>query len=488
MSEAQASSLSVQTSEHINHWLTEQQLSLALTTYQTNRIFFIGCKADSDRLALHERLFDKPMGLYWHAATDRLIMTSRYQIWQFSNHLQPEETYQGADRLYVPQQSWITGDINAHDIVIDRHQRTLFVNTDFSCLATLHPDASFEPIWQPPFIRTLKAEDRCHLNGLALQDGEATYMTACSATDEPAGWRNHRHQGGIVLHIPSNEIIATGLSMPHSPRYYQNKLWLLNSGSGELGYLDGERFIPICFCPGFVRGLAFHQHYAFVGLSKLRSTSFGGLPLEHRLQQHKMPAQCGLMVIDLNSGQIIHQLLFKQHIEELFDIVVLPNIRQPRALGLQDDDIERLVNFPSSPNLITTKPTVKRLGIGQSAPVAGLPKNESINNIQYQVVYHLTPDNLRPYDSMTYPSLQQRWSTQPLRGELIGLSASIHGDMIGFAIAEQFQLPDRTDTQTELISWFVLPAYRGQGIGQTLLKQLKPHLTPANASHSGALL
>jgi uncharacterized protein (TIGR03032 family) len=479
MTETAHAPLAVQASEHFNDWLTEQQLSLAFTTYQTNRIFFIGCKADSGRLALHERLFDKPMGLYWHAETDRLIMTSRYQIWQLSNHLHPEETYQGADRLYVPQQSWITGDVNAHDIVIDRHQRTLFVNTDFSCLAALHPDASFEPIWQPPFIRTLKAEDRCHLNGLALQDGEATYMTACSATDEPAGWRNHRHQGGIVLHIPSNSVIATGLSMPHSPRYYQNKLWLLNSGSGELGYLDGERFIPICFCPGFVRGLAFHDHYALVGLSQLRSTSFGGLLLEQQLQQRGLSAQCGLMVIDLNTGQIIHQLIFNSLIEELFDIVVLPHIRQPRALGLQDDDIERLIRLPDQPHLITTKPTAQRASRGPNAPIAGLPKNETPPTIQYQAVYHLTPDNLRPYDRLTYPPLQQRWASQPLRGELLGLSASIHGDMIGFAIVEQYQPADRPDIQTELISWFVLPAYRGQGIGKTLLKRLQQTLNMA---------
>ena len=106
-------------------------------------------------------------------------------------------------------------------------------------MATLSPDYSFVPLWQPPFISKLVPEDRCHLNGLAMVEGKPGYMTACSATDTAAGWRNCRSDGGVVIDVKQNEIIATGLSMPHSPRWYKGKLWLLNSGTGELGYLEG---------------------------------------------------------------------------------------------------------------------------------------------------------------------------------------------------------------------------------------------------------
>lgn len=301
------------------------------------------------------------------------------------------------------------------------------------------------------------------------------YVTACSTTNEAAGWRNHRLDGGVVIHIPSNEIIATGLSMPHSPRWYQGKLWLLNSGTGEFGYLDGEKFVPVLFCPGFVRGLAFWKNYALVGLSKLRSKVFSGLLLEQRLAADNKVSQCGLFVIDLDTGNIVHALTIGGIIEELFDVVVLPDVRKPRALGFQDDDIDRLISFPDSTGIITTKPTVKRPGLSQPLQVAGLPRVSQLANsgdpeVKYQRVYHLTPENLLQYEAMTYPSLQQRWQTQPQRGELFGVSASVAGEMIGFAVAECWQ--EGGQAQVELLSSYVFPAYRQQAIE----KQLHHHL------------
>ena len=471
-------------SEGFHDWLRQQQISLAFTTYQTNRLFLLGCKEDG-RLAVNERLFDKPMGLFLDH--DSLLMACRYQIWQLENRLGAEETHQGADRLYVPSVAYTTGDINAHDVVMTASRRLLFMNTDFSCLAALKPGYSFEPVWQPPFIKKLVAEDRCHLNGLALEDGEPAYATACSRTDTAAGWRDHRVQGGVAMHIPSNEIVLDGLSMPHSPRYYRGRLWLLNSGTGELGYLDDGRFNPVTFLPGFVRGLAFHGDYAMVGLSKLRSKSFSGLKLEDRLAVLGTESQCGLAVIDLNTGHVVHTLTISAVVEELFDVVVLPGVRQPRALGFQGDDIDRLVNFPGSKGLMVTKPTVHRPGLSAEVQVAGLPRLSQLadvapaapaapppqeGQVKFQRVFHLTPDNLLPYDAMTSPSLKARWQTQPQRGELLGVSASVGGAMVGFAIAEKW-----TDTEdqpcAELISLYVLPTHRPEVLAPALSAHLE---------------
>jgi uncharacterized protein (TIGR03032 family) len=393
------------------------------------------------------------------------------------NRLAEGENHLGADKLYIPSASHTTGDLNVHDVVADKNQRLLFINTDFSCLATLQTGYSFAPLWQPPFISRLAAEDRCHLNGLAMQGGEPTYVTACSRTNEAAGWRNHRINGGIVMHLPSNEIIAAGLSMPHSPRWYRGKLWLLNSGTGEFGFLDGERFVPVAFCPGFVRGLAFFGDYALVGLSKLRSKTFGGLALETRLAAEGNTSQCGLMVIDLKSGAILHSLLINGVVEELFDVVVLPKVRLPRAVGFQDDDIDRLVTFPGSAGLVVTKPTIMRPSMGKSPQTAGLPRslqlaNEKDLTVKYQRVYHLTPENLADYDVMTFPSLLARWQTQPQRGELLGISASVAGNMVGFAVAEQFVQVEAEQT-AELLSLYVLPEYRHQGIDTALVNHLQ---------------
>jgi uncharacterized protein (TIGR03032 family) len=441
-------------------------------------------------------------------------MTTRYQLWYFDNLLANDENHGEcvsealleADRLYLPRTAYTTGDINAHEIVLDDAGKVIFVNTDFSCLATLSPDYSFVPIWQPPFISKLVAEDRCHLNGLAMLEGKPAYVTACSTTDTAAGWRNHRLDGGVIIDINHNEIIVTGLSMPHSPRWYQGKLWLLNSGTGELGYIQDNQFSPITFCPGFVRGLAFWQNFAFVGLSKLRSRNFTGLALEQRLLADGNQAQCGLMVIDLQTGKILHWLYFQSVIEELFDVVVLPGVSQPLAVGLQGDEIQRLVTFPNSSGIVTTKPTAKRPSLGTPAPIAGLPQRESTspptpllqggeNNtpitppfpsrqgglgglgqtpetpVRYQRVYHLNSSNAHTYNDLTYPNLEKRWQTQPPKGELIGLSASVAGAIVGFAIAELIN-----PTQTEIISLFVLPEYRRQGIGTRLVAYLEREL------------
>ncbi|MEQ8974347.1 MAG: DUF4915 domain-containing protein [Coleofasciculus sp. C1-SOL-03] len=164
---SQKSGLGITASHQLTSWLREQNLSLACTTYQTNRLFFISGQANG-RLKVHERLFDKPMGLY--GLGENLYMTSRYQLWHFSNLLRNGEHYRQCDRLYVPRTAYTTGDVNAHEVVVDDSQNIIFVNTDFSCLATLSPDYSFVPLWQPPFISQLVAQDRCHLNSLGQGD------------------------------------------------------------------------------------------------------------------------------------------------------------------------------------------------------------------------------------------------------------------------------------------------------------------------------
>jgi uncharacterized protein (TIGR03032 family) len=205
---------------------------------------------------------------------------------------------------------------------------------------------SFKPLWKPTFISKLAAEDRCHLNGLAMRDGRAAYVTACGPADVSDGWRDHRNGGGIVIDVDSNEIALSGLSMPHSPRWHNGKLWLLNSGSGEFGYADFEqnRFVPVCFCAGYMRGLAFHGDFALVGLSKPRNKTFTGLSLDQNLKARNAEPRCGIQVIDLKTGDIVHWLRFEGVIEELYDVVVLPNCRRPMALGFKTDEIRRVLS------------------------------------------------------------------------------------------------------------------------------------------------
>ncbi|MBP6057085.1 MAG: TIGR03032 family protein [Nitrosomonas sp.] len=337
--------LEINTSRQMLSWLAEQKLAIALTTYQIGKLYFVGLKSDNT-LSVFERSFNRCMGLC--ATPNGLYMSSLYQVWRFENVFETGQQQDGFDRLYVPQVGYTTGDLDIHDMAVDSDGRLVFVNTLFGCLATLSETHSFKPLWQPGFISKLAAEDRCHLNGLAMKDGQPAYVTAVSQSDVADGWRDHRADGGIVIDVQHSEIICAGLSMPHSPRWYNGRLWLLNSGTGEFGYVDLEsgRFESLCFCPGYMRGLSFHGDFALVGLSKPRhNKTFSGLALDANLKSRNAEARCGVQVIDLRTGDVVHWLRMEGVVEELYDVVALPHVRRPMALGFKTDEIRRVLSI-----------------------------------------------------------------------------------------------------------------------------------------------
>lgn len=342
---SQNPSLSITASRQFASWLAAEKLSLVFTTYQLGKIFFVGLK-DNNEISIFERTFNRCMGLY--VKQNSLYLSSLFQLWIFENALKKGELHKGQfDCLFIPQLAYITGDLDIHDLAVDKQERLIFVNTLFSCLATVNSTHSFIPLWYPSFITKLAAEDRCHLNGLAMVDGLPRYVTSVSQSDIADGWREHRHNGGCVLEVPSGEIITTGLSMPHSPRYYRNRLWVLNSGFGEFGYvdLDSGKFNPVTFCPGYLRGLAFHQDYAIVGLSKPRQNqTFSGLPLDDILKQKQAEARCAIYIINLNTGDIVHWLRIEGIVEELYDVAILPNVVRPMAIGIINDEIRQVLS------------------------------------------------------------------------------------------------------------------------------------------------
>jgi uncharacterized protein (TIGR03032 family) len=342
----QAPKLEITTSRQFVSWMAEQRVSFAFTTYQAGKLFLIGLKEEG-RLSVFERTFERCMGLAAHDSS--LYMASLYQLWRFNNVIPAGQTSDGYDRLYVPQVGWVTGDVDCHDVAIDSAGRPIFVNTLFSCLATVDESASFAPLWQPPFISKLAAEDRCHLNGLAMSDGSPRYVTAVSQTDVHEGWREHRREGGVVIDVQTNEVVCEGLSMPHSPRMHEGKLWLLDSGNGQFGFVDLQRkhFMPICFCPGYARGLAFTGHFAVIGLSKPRdeNKTFHGLRLDDALNEKKVGARCGLQVVDLRTGDAVHTLTVDGVVQELYDVITLQGVVRPSALGFKTDEIRRVLSL-----------------------------------------------------------------------------------------------------------------------------------------------
>ena len=324
-------------------WLADENVSLAITSYRSGKIFFVGLNDDGS-LSVFERTFARCMGMWSDGQT--IWVATLYAIWRFENVLRGGRQYDGYDRCYVPVASHTTGDVNAHDVAVHDDGRVIFINTLFNCLAAIDPAHSFATIWRPPFISRLVAEDRCHLNGLAMAGGKPKYCSMFAETDEKAGWRAQRISGGGVMDLETNQYVVRGISMPHSPRLYRDRLWLLQSGTGDIGYVDQGRFEPVAFCGGYVRGLAFSGDYAVVGTSKGREQNlFEELPLYQRLSQQRIGPTCGLSIVNLTSGEIDCSLAIEGLVTQLYDVVVLPGAKRPMAIGTKTDEIHRMISI-----------------------------------------------------------------------------------------------------------------------------------------------
>ncbi len=328
-------------------WLVRQGASLALSSYQTGQLYLIGVRRDC-KINFHQVGVGRAMGLW--ADPQRLVLATQNQVLRFENVLAPDQRMGEADRHYLPHVAHTTGNLNIHDIVVLDNGVIVFANTLYSCLATLHNVHAFKPVWAPPFISKLAAEDRCHLNGIAMKDGNPAYVTATGRADVVNGWRARREAGGCVIDVAANEIITEKLSMPHSPRWHDGKLWVLNSGTGHLGTVDPDSgdYTPIVFLPGFVRGLTFHNNHAIIGLSLPREGAFAGLQLDDELKKRDADPWCGVQIVNLGSRDVVQWIRFESAVSELLDVRVLPGVRYPSASAPGTPDIDKLITFDMS--------------------------------------------------------------------------------------------------------------------------------------------
>lgn len=306
--------------QNFSELLTQIGGSLVVSTYQAGKLIVV--RPDGYTLNTHFRIFSKPMGLA--ADPNRLAIGTSSQIWITYNvpaaaaKLAPKGKH---DACYIPRHIHTTGDIDIHEMGLGQ-DGLWFINTRFSCLCTLDLDHSFVPRWRPPFVSAYAPEDRCHLNGLGMVDGQPKYVTALGQADTPGGWRPNKATGGLLMDITDNRMIATGLSMPHSPRWYRNQLWVLESGRGGLTKVDittGE-LTTIATLPGFTRGLAFYGPLAFIGLSQVRETAtFGSIPITEQLTERI----CGVWVVNIETGETVAFLKFEDAVQEIFAVELL---------------------------------------------------------------------------------------------------------------------------------------------------------------------
>lgn len=318
--------------------LAHLQASLMVTTYQAGKLLVLGVHDGELKISFNS--FDQPMGLA--IADDRMALGTRRQMHHFQGNrdvapsIQPAGTF---DLCWVPRESTNTGSIHGHDLAWGQDGLWV-VNTLFSCLCTLHENYSFVPRWKPPFISRLIDEDRCHLNGLAIVDGRPRFVTAMSETDTAAGWRPTKATSGVVIEVESGATVARGLAMPHSPRWHDGRLWVLDSGRGALCVVDpaSGRIDTAATFPGYTRGLSFLGRFAFVGLSKIRETSvFGGVPIA----EHRDELKCGVGVVDLTTCRTIAVFQFRSGVTEIFAVEAATAARCPLVAGASADGQER---------------------------------------------------------------------------------------------------------------------------------------------------
>lgn len=352
-----ANQTQISVSRGFGNWLKRTGCSLAFTSYQTGQLFLVGVLPNG-RVSFHQQNYVRAMGL--HATPQRLYVGSLFQVWRLENVLAPHErANESFDKLYVPRNAQTTGDVDVHELGVDRAGRVIFVNTKFSCLATMSLTHGFKPLWKPPFISRLAAEDRCHLNGLAMVEGTPAYVTAVSRSDMINGWRDRRHEGGVLIDVRDDRVVTDQLSMPHSPRVAADGVYLLDSGRGMLARVDpksGER-TDIAFCPGFLRGLALHAGHAIATVSLPRDGAFSGLALQDELKKRDGEPWCGVCIVDLRSGDLVEWIRLDGAIKELFDVAVIPDTKCPMALGVNSPDIQSLVSYdPEFGTLIASPP------------------------------------------------------------------------------------------------------------------------------------
>jgi uncharacterized protein (TIGR03032 family) len=326
--------------------LQKMNSALLVSTHTTGNL--VALSAPGGKLAVTFHTFERPMGMAVRPGW--LVVGTRTQVWSLRNfpdlvaRIEPRGHH---DACYLTRFSHFTGNIQCHELAWVSAPRgpsergaqgeggapeLLIVNTLFSCLCAVTASYSFAPRWLPPFVSALVPEDRCHLNGLAVADGKARYVTAMAETNVAQGWRPVKLNGGCVIDVIRNQTVSRGLTMPHSPRLAGNQLLVLHSGLGQLVWVDpaNGRWETIAELPGYTRGMAIHDSLAFVGLSKVRESSLlAGVPIA----AHPERLRCGFAVVDLRTGQVVAVFEFTSGIDEIFDVQVLPGCSSPFLSG-----------------------------------------------------------------------------------------------------------------------------------------------------------
>jgi uncharacterized protein (TIGR03032 family) len=336
-------------SPQITELLKRLNCSLALTTYQAGKFIFLSAK-DENQLIQLPRNFNKPMGFSFSADFKKMALATRDEVTVFAGSAGLAQHYPKSpgtyDMLYMPRATYHTGALDVHDVHFGENGQLYAVNTLFSCVVTLDDDYNFTPFWMPPQITEMASEDRCHLNGMAMQNGKPKYATAFNTGNTTQSWRETVTTSGVIYDVTSNEIVAEGLAMPHSPKRYNGKLYVLLSAKGQLVEINTATgtIQVVAQLNGFLRGMTLVGDYLFIAHSKLRknSSTFAKLPFADKADS------CGIIALHLPSAAIAGQITYTSSVDEIYDIHALPLYIRPNILNTLTHDHKLGLSTPQA--------------------------------------------------------------------------------------------------------------------------------------------
>lgn len=369
----------VEYTENLPAVFSRLNISLALTSYQASKLILV--RSDEKQLDVSYKTFYRPMGLA--VSENGIVLGAFEQVINFQREdallemlktpLVPIEDDETAPRLeqdnstqdevrdkyieglykpadsrtdacYIARSSHYTGMINIHDIAWG-NEGLWAVNTSFSCLCTLEPGYSFVPRWKPWFISELLPEDRCHLNGMAMKNGEPAYVTTFSQHSSEGKWRQAGLLNGTLIDVKENRILFDDLIMPHSPRYYEGAVYFCESGTGLIYRYDESTGMREIFAevPGFVRGMDFYGPLMFVGLSRVRVSNVEEpLPLTSKYEE----TCSGVWVFNLINKTLVGKVLFSGTVDQIYDVAVVPGCRYPELIEPVNPRMRNHFSFP----------------------------------------------------------------------------------------------------------------------------------------------
>jgi uncharacterized protein (TIGR03032 family) len=217
------------------------------------------------------------------------------------------------DRPLVPMMSrFYPGALYLHDLAcIDG---ALYGNAvGQNVVVRLEESGAYERVWWPRCIDTPGGPvfTRNHLQLNSIAAGSSLVTSFYSASTDRISVRRPGHRNfpvdgrGVIFSGATREPVARGLTRPHSARLHDTKLWVDNSGYGEVGVVVDGRFQPVARLPGWTRGLCLCEDVCFVGTSRVipRFRQYApGLAVNEGV--------CGVHAIEIRSGRVLGGLVW----------------------------------------------------------------------------------------------------------------------------------------------------------------------------------